>query len=162
MPVSSSESVDSSATKERNALMGFNAKKDLLDSTWDSSTSREVDFNFNLPSLDSMITNNFSRTLNGNGGIGSWSVWGTADAQNFEGLGYDGSANSLFLGLDVQSNECWLFGVTVSRNTSESDYSWGTASQSLETNLTTILPYFSYEPVDWQDLCLGCGRSRLW
>ena len=154
MPVFGTDAVDNSAVKERNKLMGFNAAKDSLDSSWNESISREVDFNFSLPTLDSLITNNFSRTLNGNGGIGSWSVWGTADAQNFEGAGYDGSSNSLFLGLDVQSNECWLFGVTVSRNTAESDYSWGTATQTLETTLTTILPYFSYEPVD--------GKTSIW
>ena len=154
MPVFGSDAVDNSAVQARNKLMGFNAAKDSLDSSWNESIGREVDFNFSLPTLDSLITNNFSRTLNGNGGIGSWSVWGTADAQNFEGAGYDGSSNSLFLGLDVQSNECWLFGVTVSRNTAESDYSWGTATQTLETTLTTILPYFSYEPVD--------GKTSIW
>lgn len=154
MPVFGTDTVDNSAVQARNKLMGFNAAKDSLDSSWKESIGREVDFNFSLPTLDSLITNNFSRTLNGNGGIGSWSVWGTADAQNFEGAGYDGNSNSLFLGLDVQSNECWLFGVTVSRNTAESDYSWGTATQTLETTLTTILPYFSYEPVD--------GKTSIW
>ena len=154
MPVSGDDAVDNSASRARNDLMGFNAKRDLLDSTWNESVGKEVDFNFNLPTLDSLLTNNFSRTLNGNGGIGSWSVWGTLDAQEFEGAGYDGSANSMFFGIDVQSNECWLFGVTASRNSSESDYSWGTASQSMETTLTTILPYFSYEPVD--------GKTSVW
>ena len=153
MPVGMN-SVDNSASQERNAIMGVNASRDSLDAVWNTSASRKVELNFELPSLDSMITNNFSRNLNGNGGIGSWSIWGTADVQNFEGAGYDGSANSLFLGLDVQSNECWLFGVTVARNSSESDYSWGTATQTLETNLTTVLPYFSYEPVD--------GKTSVW
>ena len=148
------DSVESAALNERQALMGFSANKDLLDSTWNASTSRDVDFNFNLPTLDSLLSNNFSRTLNGNGGIGSWSIWGTIDQQNFEGDGYDGSANSMFLGIDVQTNECWLFGVTAARNSSDSDYSWGTATQTLETSLTTILPYFSYEPVD--------GKTSVW
>lgn len=154
LPVANADTVDNTARQARSNLMGFNAKKSMLDSVWNSNTSQKVDFNFELPSLDSMITNNFSRTLNGNGGIGSWSVWGTADAQNFEGAGYDGNSNSLFLGIDVKSNECWLFGVTVARNSAESDYSWGTATQTLETNLTTILPYFSYEPVD--------GKTSVW
>ncbi|MXW06734.1 MAG: hypothetical protein F4X56_01155 [Gammaproteobacteria bacterium] len=155
MPVSGTDTVNNAAVRERNDLMGFNAKKDLLDSTWSASTSQDVDFNFNLPTVDSLLTNSFSRTLNGNGGIGSWSIWGTIDQQNFEGEGYsNGSANSMFLGIDVQTNECWLFGVTAARNSSESDYSWGTASQSLETTLTTILPYFSFEPVD--------GKTSVW
>ena len=154
MPVAGKDAVGNSAIKERNDLMGFNANKDLLNSTWNESVGREVDFNLNLPTLDSLFTNNFSRTLNGNGGIGSWSIWGTVDAQNFEGDGYDGSANSMFLGVDVQTNECWIFGVTAARNTSESDYSWGSASQTLETALTTIMPYFSFEPVD--------GKTSVW
>ena len=154
MPVSGTDATDNSAAKARNDLMGFNAKKDLLDSTWNASTGKKVDFNFNLPTFDSLLANNFSRTVNGNGGIGSWSVWSTQNAQNFEGDGYDGSANSMFLGIDVQTNESWLFGVTAARNTSESDYSWGTATQSLETELTTILPYFSFEPTD--------GKTSVW
>ena len=154
MPVSGDDAVDRSAIKARNDLMGFNAAKDDLDSSWSESVGKEVDFNYSLPTLDSLLMSNFSRTLNGNGGIGSWSIWGTYDGQEFEGAGYTGDANSLFIGLDVQSNECWLFGVTASRNSSESDYEWGTASQTMETTLTTILPYFSYEPVD--------GKTSVW
>lgn len=154
MPVAGKDVANNAAAQARNDLMGFNAKKDLLDSTWNTSANKDVDFNFNLPTVDSLLTNNFSRTLNGNGGIGSFSLWGTVDQQNFEGNGYDGSANSLFLGVDVQTNECWIFGVTAARNTSESEYSWGTASQDLETTLTTIMPYFSFEPVD--------GKTSVW
>lgn len=154
MPVAGKDAVSNAAAQERNDLMGFNPKKDLLDATWNASTNKEVDFNFNLPTVDSLLTNNFSRTLNGNGGIGSFSIWGTVDAQNYEGDGYDGSANSMFLGIDVQTNECWIFGVTAARNTSEGDYWWGTASQELETTLTTIMPYFSFEPVD--------GKTSVW
>ncbi len=154
MPVADKDTVSNAATQARNDLMGFNAKKDLLDSTWNTSANKDVDFNFNLPTVDSLLTNNFSRILNGNGGIGSFSIWGTVDAQNFEGEGYDGSANSMFLGIDVQTNECWIFGVTAARNTSEGDYWWGTASQELDTTLTTIMPYFSFEPVD--------GKTSVW
>ncbi len=154
MPVAGKDAVSNAAAQERNDLMGFNPKKDLLDATWNASTNKDVDFNFNLPTVDSLLTNNFSRTLNGNGGIGSFSIWGTVDAQNFEGEGYDGSANSMFLGIDVQTNECWIFGVTAARNTSEGDYWWGTASQELDTTLTTIMPYFSFEPVD--------GKTSVW
>lgn len=154
MPVAGKDTVSNSTAQARNDLMGFNPKKGLLDSTWNASTNKDVDFNINLPTFDSLLTNNFSRTLNGNGGIGSFSIWGTVDAQNFEGDSYDGSANSMFLGIDVQTNECWIFGVTAARNTSESDYSWGTATQELETTLTTIMPYFSFEPVD--------GKTSVW
>ena len=112
----------------------------------------------NLPSLDALFnpltSTNFSQTLNGNGGIGSWSVWGGFDFQNFEGDGYSGEATSLFLGVDVQSHVCWLFGVSIASNTGESDYTWGTATQTMETSLTTILPYVRYQPTD--------GKSSFW
>ena len=111
-----------------------------------------------LPSFDTLFnplqSKNFSHTLNGNGGIGSWSVWGGFDAQNFEGEGYSGDATSLFLGVDVQTHVCWLFGVSIASNTGESDYTWGSATQTLETSLTTILPYVRYQPTD--------GKSSFW
>lgn len=159
LPVGSAN--DDPALNERQADMGFGDDeinvKSIDQSGWTSVTSGgKVNFDALIPtfSLASLASSNFSHTLNGDGGVGSWSVWGTADAQNFQGEGYEGTASSLFLGFDVQSNECWIWGVTVARNTAESDYTWGTATQSLETNLTTVLPYFSYEPLS--------GKTSVW
>ena len=111
--------------------------------------------------LPSFNTRDFSKTLNGNGGVGSWSVWGAFDTQNFEAEGYEGSGTNLFLGVDVQTNECWLFGVSIARNSGDTDYTSGSATQTMETSLTTILPYFNYEYDDnneaWGVLGRGSG-----
>ena len=106
-----------------------------------------------------LTSKNFSKTLNGNGGIGSFSVWGGFDAQSFEGDGYSGDATSLFLGVDVQTNVCWLFGVSIASNTGESDYMWGSATQTMETSLTTILPYVRYQPTDGKSSFYGVFGS---
>ena len=118
------------------------------------STSPRLDALFNP-----FTSKNFSKTLNGNGGIGSWSVWGGFDAQSFEGDGYSGDATSLFLGVDVQTNVCWLFGVSIASNTGESDYTWGSATQTMETSLTTILPYVRYQPTDGKSSFYGVFGS---
>ena len=164
LPVGLSDSSEDAVMQERQESMGFFGtdndsgiqQQSTLRSSWNTVSTDAVDVGNLLPDFSSMIEieNGFSHNLNGNGGIGSWSIWGTADAQNFEGEGYEGSASSLYLGFDVQSNECWLWGVSVARNTAESDYSWGTATQTMETNMTTILPYFSYEPTT--------GKTSVW
>ncbi len=118
------------------------------------STSPRLDALFNP-----FTSKNFSKTLNGNGGIGSWSVWGGFDAQSFEGDGYSGDATSLFLGVDVQTNVCWLFGVSIASNTGESDYTWRSATQTMETSLTTILPYVRYQPTDGKSSFYGVFGS---
>ncbi len=118
------------------------------------STSPRLDALFNP-----FTSKNFSKTLNGNGGIGSFSVWGGFDAQSFEGDGYSGDATSLFLGVDVQTNVCWLFGVSIASNTGESDYTWGSATQTMETSLTTILPYVRYQPTDGKSSFYGVFGS---
>ena len=118
------------------------------------STSPRLDALFNP-----FTSKNFSKTLNGNGGIGSFSVWGGFDAQSFEGEGYSGDATSLFLGVDVQTNVCWLFGVSIASNTGESDYTWGSATQTMETSLTTILPYVRYQPTDGKSSFYGVFGS---
>ena len=104
------------------------------------SSSKDVNLNVN-----SLVSSNFSQTLNGAGGIGSWSLWSATDARNFAGEGYNGSTSTTFLGLDLLANQNWTLGVTASRNTGESTYSWGTATQSMDTSLLSVMPYFSFE-----------------
>ena len=161
LPVGLTNSDDDARLQERQESMGFDFDtEDQLPSTfqsgWNTVSSNAVDADnlIKLPDVAAMFEKGFSHNLNGNGGIGSFSIWGNADAQNFEGQGYEGSSNSLYLGVDVQSNECWLWGVSVARNNAESDYSWGTATQTMETNMTTVLPYFSYEPTT--------GKTSVW
>lgn len=160
LPIGLTNSDDDARLQERQELMGFDVDENQLPTTfnsgWNTVSAKAVDADnlITLPDVAAMFEKGFSHNLNGNGGIGSFSIWGNADAQNFEGEGYEGSSSSLYLGVDVQSNECWLWGVSVARNTAESDYSWGTATQTMETNMTTVLPYFSYEPTT--------GKTSVW
>lgn len=118
--------------------------------------SRKVD-------IASMLGNNFSYFLNGNGGLGSFSGWGTVDFRNFEGEGYDGNASAFFLGLDVKVSPYVLLGAAVGHNRSESDYSYGSATQTLETTVTSVLPYVSYKPnpraIVWGVVGRGAGEA---
>ena len=155
------DSDDEARLQERQESMGFdfeaeNQLSSTFQSGWNTVSGNAVNSDnlIKLPDVGAMFEKGFSHNLNGNGGIGSFSIWGNADAQNFEGEGYEGTSSSLYLGVDVQSNECWLWGVSVARNNAESDYSWGTATQTMETNMTTVLPYFSYEPTT--------GKTSVW
>ena len=115
----------------------------------------------NAMNLNSVVSRNFSQTLNGKGGIGSWSLWSSTDTRNFAGEGYSGNTTSTFMGLDLLANKRWLVGVTGARNTGQSTYSWGTATQSMDTEMLTVMPYFNYEPNSkttvWGVFGLGAG-----
>lgn len=99
-----------------------------------------------LDALRSTFGQSFALNLGSTDNRSNWSVWGDIDRQSYEGAGYDGQASSIYLGADVTVAECWMFGVAVSTNSGESDYSWGTATQTMDMSLTTVLPYVSYQP----------------
>ncbi len=147
---------DSSAEYATNQdLMRFDTgnAQASLDADWSNVQTEGQSVEFSLPNVDNMMQQGFSHSLSGTG-IGSWSTWGTSDAQSFAGEGYEGESRSTFLGLDVQYNEALTLGVTVSRNKAESDYSWGTASQSMNSSMITVFPYINYEPTN--------GKSSVW
>ena len=122
-------------------VMGFGQ---VGNQTPQTSMDATPDFsNFNLKSV---VSNSFSKHLNGNGGVGTWSLWSTRDARNFSGEGYEGTTSTTFMGLDILANKNWLVGVTASNNTGMSQYSWGTASQTMNTELMSVMPYFNFEP----------------
>ena len=113
--------------------------------------------------VKSLVGNGFSQYLNGNGGLGSISGWGAVDFQTFEGLGYEGNATAFFLGADVMISPHVLVGAAVAHNRSESDYTYGTATQTLETNTTSVMPYGAYKPnpkaVIWGVVGRGAGEA---
>ena len=114
-------------------------------------------------SLQSLVGNGFSQYLNGNGGLGSISAWGAVDYQIFEGSGYEGNATAFFLGADAMITPHVLFGAAIAHNRAESDYSWGTATQTLETTTTSVMPYGAYKPnpkaVIWGVVGRGSGEA---
>ena len=97
-------------------------------------------------SIGSMFGQSFALNLGSTDNPSRWSVWGEIDRQSYEGTGYDGTASSFYLGADFTVEECWLFGVAIASSSGESDYAWGTAKQTMNLSLTTMLPYVSYQP----------------
>ena len=113
--------------------------------------------------LQSVVGNQFALNLGTSDNPSQWSVWGNLDRQSYEGTGYDGMASNVYLGVDVTAGECWMFGVAVASNSGESDYSYGTATQTMDMSLTTVLPYVSYKPSDRTSLwgVAGFGSGEL-
>ncbi len=124
----------------------------------ESSTENRSGSNFR-----GLVGNGFSQYLNGDGGMGSVSVWGALDARNLEGTGYDGNASAFFLGADVKLNPNFMIGAAVAHNRGESDYSWGSAKQTLETTVSSVMPYVSYQPSEgtivWGIVGRGSGEA---
>ncbi len=116
-----------------------------------------------MDQLQSQFGQRFALNLGSSEDASRWSVWGDVDRQAYEGSGYDGTATSVYLGADVAVAECWLLGLAVARQGGDSDYAWGTASQSMDMQLTTVLPYASYRPSERMSLwgVAGFGRGEL-
>lgn len=97
----------------------------------------------------------------------SWGVWAAADSQSFKGslgLGdYDGSMQSLHLGVDVRG-QAWVAGASVSRANADVSYEFGTDGTGvMETQLNTVSPYVQWSPTEravfWTVLGLGTGEA---
>ncbi len=116
-----------------------------------------------MDQLQSQFGQRFALNLGSSEDVSRWSVWGDVDRQTYEGSGYDGTATSVYLGADVAVAECWLLGLAVARQGGDSDYAWGTASQAMDMQLTTVLPYASYRPSERMSLwgVAGFGRGEL-
>ena len=116
-----------------------------------------------LDALRSTFGQNFALNLGSSDNPSNWAVWGDIDRQSYEGAGYDGMATSVYLGADVTVAECWMFGVAISSNSGESDYAWGTATQTMDLSLTTVLPYVSYQPNSGSSIwgVAGFGSGEL-
>ena len=111
-----------------------------------STSDQPMNSNQNaLSALGLSGSQSFSMKLNRAEGIGALSVWGTTDRQNFDGTGFEGTTSNTYLGVDLRHTESLMFGVAVARNSGEMDYSYGSAEQSMDTNLSTVLPYFRYD-----------------
>ncbi len=116
-----------------------------------------------MDQLQSQFGQRFALNLGSSEDASRWSVWGDVDRQAYEGSGYDGTATSMYLGADVAVAEDWLVGLAVARQGGDSDYAWGTASQTMDMQLTTVLPYASYRPSERMSLwgVAGFGRGEL-
>ncbi|MCY4093565.1 MAG: hypothetical protein OXG05_00405 [Gammaproteobacteria bacterium] len=173
---SSDLTLDAWAPVENQGAMALNMSADeRSDAAWNtvnaantaSTTSATTDaFGGQMTGLDALQSTfgqNFALNLGSSENPSNWSVWGDIDRQSYEGEGYDGMASSVYLGADVTVAECWIFGVAVSSSSGESDYSWGTATQTMDLSLTTVLPYVSYQPTNGSSIwgVAGFGSGEL-
>ena len=106
-------------------------------------------------------TSSFAYAPEDHGSAGGlrWTVWGAGDLRNFRGepetdASYDGSLTTAYLGFDVAARRNWRAGIALSYASGRSDYDVAVASGSLESRLTSVLPY-----VRW--LCVT-GLSEAW
>ena len=98
-----------------------------------------------------------------------WGVWGAGDWQNFQGepaadASYDGSMKSAYIGVDMATRQSWMAGVALSYAMGQSDYDVTVASGSLETSLTSVLPYVRWSGEGsrtdvWSILGIGTGNA---
>ena len=100
-----------------------------------------------------------------------WSVWGAGDLQNFQGepdvdTSYDGDLRTAYFGFDVAMRRNWTAGVALSHALGASDYDVTVASGSLESRLTSVLPYLRWIcstglTEAWSIVGLGTGEVEV-
>ena len=135
---------------------------------WDivhrSSRDRDID---TVPiaaveALQSMVGQDFALNLGSSDNPSNWAIWGSGDFQSYEGDGYDGTTSSVYLGTDATLSDSWVVGVAVAKNLGESDYTWGSATQSMDMRLSSVLPYLSFRPTErtliWGVAGFGSGE----
>ena len=86
-----------------------------------------------------------------------WTVWGQLDVQAFQGgrspaSRYDGALRTAYVGVDARLGERWLAGVAVTRSNADGDWSFGSSTGRLTTQLTSLQPYLR-----WSD-----GGTSIW
>ncbi|MBF2755452.1 MAG: hypothetical protein ISN29_09385 [Gammaproteobacteria bacterium AqS3] len=79
------------------------------------------------------------------GGNPGWSIWGRADSREFsgivDGIDYDGMQTNAWIGFDRRADSGILFGLAFSSANGDADYTLDSFNASLETNMSTVLPY---------------------
>lgn len=122
--------------------------------------------NFASMKLRDLVPENFSTSLIGPNSKYALSIWGTADQQDLSSSQYDTSSTSTYIGVDIRPSNALMFGISLSENSAESDYSWGTAVRQLQTDTTTILPYASLQVTPkmlvWGTVGVGSGEASVW
>ena len=122
--------------------------------------------NFASMRLSDLVPENFATSLTNPNGRFALSIWGTADQQDVSSSTYETSSSSTYVGVDIRPSDALMFGISLSQNEAESDYSWGTAVRQLQTDSTTILPYASYQVTPrtliWGTVGIGSGDASVW
>ncbi|MBF2753878.1 MAG: autotransporter outer membrane beta-barrel domain-containing protein [Gammaproteobacteria bacterium AqS3] len=92
------------------------------------------------------LASSFSYALNPAGSGQGWSIWGRLDTREFSGAGdddseFEGSQGGFWLGADKVTEGGLLYGLAYGSNSADADYALGQPSGSIETDMTTVLPY---------------------
>ncbi len=98
--------------------------------------------------LDALFGRGFALKLAAAGDPMFWSIWGGLDSQSFEAPDHEGSATSFYFGADVTFQGQWTVGVGIGRTAGEVDYSYGSAMQKMDNELTQFIPYARMQPSD--------------
>lgn len=156
-PVDKQNSMSTLSTSEQMHL-----NRDIVHATT-LDTNSMMNASSGVAALRSMLGQKFALNLGTSANPSPWAVWGSVDLQSYEGDGYDGMSSSVYLGADVTVASSWIFGVALSSNSGESDYSWGTATQTMDLNLATMLPYVRFRPNDRTSMwgVVGFGSGEL-
>ena len=110
-----------------------------------------------LNQLDALIGNGFSLKLAAAGDPTFWSLWGGLDTQSFEAADHEGSTTSFYFGADMTLQGQWTFGIGIGRTTGEVDYTFGNATQTMDNDLTHVLPYARAQPSDRTTIYAAAG-----
>ena len=119
------------------------------------STLAHRDFN----QFDALLNQGFALKLAAAGDPTFWTIWGGLDRQSFEAPNHEGTSNSFYFGADVTFQGQWTVGVGIGKTTGEVDYSYGTATQVLDNDVTQVLPYVRMQPSDRTTLYGVAGVS---
>ena len=98
-----------------------------------------------------------------------WSVWGRGAFSEFKGSdGTDGEVFTGYVGTDLRMGSSLLLGVALSHSAGDIDYSLDvtpTISGEVDANLTSILPYAHWSPIEsmglWGMLGVGWGETTM-
>ena len=98
-----------------------------------------------------------------------WSVWGRGAFSEFKGSdGTDGEVFTGYVGTDLRMSSSLLLGVALSHSAGDIDYSLDvtpTISGEVDANLTSILPYAHWSPIEsmglWGMLGVGWGETTM-
>ena len=114
-----------------------------------------------MPRTPDPLRSGVSLRLNDDDQPAPWSIWSSSDAQFFGGDAYNGTLSNTYLGIDKEVASDWIAGVALSRHISDSEYSYGDASQQLKVNVHQLMPYARYSPSQhtqfWGSIGLGEG-----
>ena len=92
-------------------------------------------------------------------------LWSKTDSSNYGGIGFNGEATNRYLGFDIQSQSSGYWGVALLKSKSANTYTYGSASEELQTAVSSVLPYFRHQIgmnyQVWGALGFGKGRATI-